>query len=79
MIDEEYRTKLINLLKQVFVIRPYRSGKLYFCEAYDIAYKINNAKLPYFGQCYNKIIKSDNEMNIARIIYGTKNCKRYNT
>lgn len=49
-------------------IRPYRSGRLYFVELHDIAIKLSSVKVPYLGESYSMLVKSDIDLNIARIM-----------
>lgn len=68
MTREEYYEALRKLMITYCCIRPYRCGKLYFVEQCDIAIKLSSVKVPYLGESYSKLIRSDIEMNISRIM-----------
>lgn len=64
---ECFKTELENLIKRIFVTRPYNPSVKFISQS-DICKKINSITMPYYGTSYSKIIKSDIEMNISRIM-----------
>ena len=76
MDEKEYKEALRKLMITYCCIKPYRCGKLYFAQQSDIAIKLSSVKVPYLGESYRMLIKSDIDLNITRIMRGDYVCKR---
>ena len=64
---ECFKRELENLMKRIFITTPYNPSVKFISQS-DICKKINSVTMPYYGTSYSKIIKTDIEMNISRIM-----------